>query len=625
MAGLESGVSDESGPGSNNSSNNFKNKDNSFSSYFLTELPVTKKGGDNSHKGPGRYFNDQPSTSGRKVFVNVSAHGTDKTTEVAFASNLLSRKTVDSRSQSDRNIVGQEESPPKERKKWVRPPVVGQAASIDSPLLPSSNQHTSSDSELEKKKTPSFHLSLGKTTSYFDTGTQKGVYDKDSDDFHKDEIPGTPENADCPRVPSPASISSLTSRPLEWDSGADVGYNNVFSIDPNDQRLSTIEKLALVQGTSNIFKRSDPEGTTGNNNIVPNPVTVKIAAPVAESTPKNIDKNISDSDGEYSRKPTCKKEKNNHPLFPEVVVKAIGVASDSSASPEFPHRSDTNRQKEESDNLKKLSASLEEMGARNTADQIENFPRSHSQNNILEESNFKGTAQRFIDSAKSRSSSSVSTVVNKRGSERNPVYSKTNYESPVNRDSDENQNNCDNQIEQNVREDIPSRHTSPQGTDQFNTLESGLLIAEARVNSFEYLPGHVYENSVAIVDSDSSSQQSNGIWNAIGNDTTLKEDIERGANLMAEFIRSSKVGEDNALKKQFVRRVVEKLINKEYRDDVSIKSDRSVNRNDNMMMGCRGQISGESSTEKSDANQPDQQLPHKINKCVGTGNFFLFI
>lgn len=71
------------------------------------------------------------------------------------------------------------------------------------------------------------------------------------------------------RIPSPSSVSSIHSvRPLEWDSGADIGYRCKES-----SSLSTVERMALVRGTVNLLETCQP------------PTTKTFSPPLAHSTP----------------------------------------------------------------------------------------------------------------------------------------------------------------------------------------------------------------------------------------------------------------------------------------------------------------------------------------------------
>jgi len=108
------------------------------------------------------------------------------------------------------------------------------------------------------------------------------------------------------RPPSPASVSSVTSsRRLEWDSGADVGYQNY---QPNagesipNEGFSTIERIALARGFS-VAQRLEPEGTAGSkqqlNTVQFKPVTKRSKCiskiPMAASTPLDYGQTVGGS------------------------------------------------------------------------------------------------------------------------------------------------------------------------------------------------------------------------------------------------------------------------------------------------------------------------------------------
>lgn len=79
------------------------------------------------------------------------------------------------------------------------------------------------------------------------------------------------ESSTIERKTSTSPTSSVAShKPLEWDSGADVGYLYAAATSSSNgplstqrlQQLSTLERLALGRGCSAAL-RLDPEGTTG--------------------------------------------------------------------------------------------------------------------------------------------------------------------------------------------------------------------------------------------------------------------------------------------------------------------------------------------------------------------------
>ena len=114
------------------------------------------------------------------------------------------------------------------------------------------------------------------------------------------------EAAGSGRPPSPASVSSVTSsRRLEWDSGADVGYQNY---QPNageslpNEGFSTIERIALARGFSSA-QRLEPEGTAGSmqqlNTVQFKPVTKRSKCiskmPMTVSTPVDFEQTVGGS------------------------------------------------------------------------------------------------------------------------------------------------------------------------------------------------------------------------------------------------------------------------------------------------------------------------------------------
>jgi hypothetical protein len=294
-----------------------------------------------------------------------------------------------------RNVIGQEttyvphtskaavlESAPRERKRWVRPPLVGQASTCDNStavqdmsLAAASNMGTEDDSDhsvqeellqhtyTEKEtddsgaiKETRLHKAFGsfgkdlklyscsqgkedKTETYRDVKVLcqiredfvcgKAKEDRDNllsgrvfmmvpspadtqyqthilSGQNQDSSAIVTEAVGSGRAPSPASVSSVTSsRRLEWDSGADVGYQNYQPVNgdsPPNEGLSTIERIALARGCSAAL-RLEPEGTAGSmqqlNTIQFKPVA-KISkyvskVPLAVSTPVEFGQRVAGS------------------------------------------------------------------------------------------------------------------------------------------------------------------------------------------------------------------------------------------------------------------------------------------------------------------------------------------
>lgn len=263
-----------------------------------------------------------------------------------------------------RDVIGQEKSPvskshpvcsavlstsssngdtvPRERKKWVRPPLVGQASSSvsNSPFvnpvvfnqLPEGSHGVP---VLEKMKTSTECLQLSSSTgsgqtdsrnkakrplqpksSYFDSSGEGasclpqghdvfyGGENQDLSSVASQQLTSEGEQAlsdSCGGGRVSPSSSVTSSRRLEWDSGADVGYNQFYGSpnpDASSSGLCTIERMALAQGCSvALHLRLDPEGTTVPasssgivNTVLPSPAQGRstpglVGKPAAESTP----------------------------------------------------------------------------------------------------------------------------------------------------------------------------------------------------------------------------------------------------------------------------------------------------------------------------------------------------
>lgn len=79
------------------------------------------------------------------------------------------------------------------------------------------------------------------------------------------------------RIPSPASVSSVHSiRPLEWDSGADIGYEL-----KHQSGLSTVERIALKSGTVNLLESCITRDTSADCSYS----RKYIGNPLAQSSP----------------------------------------------------------------------------------------------------------------------------------------------------------------------------------------------------------------------------------------------------------------------------------------------------------------------------------------------------
>jgi hypothetical protein len=551
--------------------------------------------------------------------------------------------------QASRSIVGQEDSLPKERKKWIRPPLVGQASNTEDDVLPSRKVTCSTDSEEEKPSrfsNPRSH-NYEELSVYFSSSEQYPnrkdyITEKPPEGSSDQSLPTLSDQNDSQKLPSPssASASSITSRlPLEWDSSVDFGYQ--YSGNSNkEQKLSTLEKLALANGCASLLTRSDPEGTTGTKQpLKPN----SIGIPTAQSTPLSTLAKPSDPLNLHA----SSDNKDYHPLFPEVINRRNKTGN------KFREKTIGGSEgdcilKENSVISKKLSSSLEHMSDKKSEEVLAStIPRSHSQNNVNTEFVPPSNSQKVFIPTKSNSSSSVATVVtNKNSPRKTSRFVQTSHmDTSVGVQvsfSHLRSNSLPTHSHNGVpcsgaHPKLPPRIVTPdQGRDRsndvnFSTLESGQLSSGDRANSFEYLPGHIYENVVVRENSSKASSmviheiptEEDKLWDCSGNNT-LKRDVERGVNLLSEFVRGSKA-HDNELKKKLIKRVVEKLINTEYPGDSESFNwigDQQPPRADE-----RCQISGES-TEKSDTVSTlssKSSKNHVVDKCIGTSKHSFLI
>ena len=540
-----------------------------------------------------------------------------------ISKSYVQRRRVSNGTQVNRNIVGQEDNVPKERKKWIRPPLVGQASNVNDNVnsIPVRQAYCSTDSEEEKSR------KYGEASAYFSTSEKYPnrkdyITEKPPEGSSDLSLPNLSDPNESQKIPSPSSISasSITSGFLEWDSSADCGYYHQYMVNQNkDQKLSTLEKIALVRGCASLLTRSDPEGTTGPKK------PVKLGLPTAQSTPVSTLGKTSDLTDSSSNSIKNDEKINYHPLFPEVIIKKH---VDSSLV-------NINREKTLGvDKLvisKKLSSSLEHMNDIKTDEVLPStFPRSHSQSNV----NTEFSPKTISNPPKSNSSSSVATVVTNKIAPKNPskfVQTSVGVQVSFNHGrSNSLPTHSHNGVPcSGAHPKLPPRIPTPEAAPvksnevNFSTLESGQLSSEDRANSFEYLPGHIYENVVVNSGSASSmivhevATEDEPLWDRSG-DNTLKRDVERGVNLLSEFVRGTKA-HDAVLKKKLIKKVVEKLINSEYPGD-SECFDWIDNEQSPRMVEARGQISGESMEKSETISSAGSKLSQKNNKdkCIGT-------
>jgi hypothetical protein len=435
-----------------------------------------------------------------------------------------------------RNVIGQEtkttyvphvskttvsEAVPRERKRWVRPPLVGQASTCDNSTavqdisLPTVSNKRKEDHSIQKELPQNTYAE--KETDYsearketrvckefnsFNSSTEdndltlysclqgkeyktetcrdvkvlcekredffcgKAEEDRDhllsgrvfvvmpspsgdqyqtymSSSQNQDSSVVATEAVGSGRAPSPASVSSVTSsRRLEWDSGADVGYQNYQpenGASCPDDGLSTIERIALARGCSAAL-RLEPEGTAGSVHRL-NAVQFKPIAksskhvskvPLAVSTPVELGQRVAGSatgtDSECEITPVVKTQPERCIFIGEehscnlTERKSTSVVQQNVQSLQFKGQEDCNVLS------KKISNSLSDLHEHRHHEASENsLRRSHSHLSLLSKEDYKTEA--FQDSNNgsyplrhqhkrnkglatcSLSSSSISTVI----------------------------------------------------------------------------------------------------------------------------------------------------------------------------------------------------------------------
>ncbi|XP_014211925.1 uncharacterized protein LOC106641867 [Copidosoma floridanum] len=193
---------------------------------------------------------------------------------------------------------------PKERRRWARPPLIGQSSSADESLyLKQSMTESQSlchispqdqDQELRNQQQSSSTISA-----------EALVVTKEKTSGYQESVTSHSE-----RKTSASPTSSIAShKPLEWDSGADVGYLYAAATSSSNgalsaqrfQKLSTLERMALTRGCSAAL-RLDPEGTTGqqqspgsSNSAIHTTVTATVLSLMTTQKTEGKSSNISNN------------------------------------------------------------------------------------------------------------------------------------------------------------------------------------------------------------------------------------------------------------------------------------------------------------------------------------------
>ncbi|XP_015111144.1 uncharacterized protein LOC107037225 [Diachasma alloeum] len=517
---------------------------------------------------------------------------------------------------------------PRERRRWARPPLIGQPSGTTSDPLPPTYQDplesTGATPEPEEKTNPL---------------QDPEIISEDRGNFRKEN--SSLEAADR-EVKAASPTSSITShKPLEWDSGADVGYNALPRSKEKDRNmLCTIERMALARGLCSAALRLDPEGTTGSTvdpggtqNNSPSRSTRRQSKPDAHST--RMINDASESEGEIEITPIVK---TNLPGIitgkvtagEEIPVKSLvpRKSLEGKKTPELvetPKTSQPGKSKFTTerfpkprdlkgfqDSSMKKSASMNILAMPLTTISLK---RSQSELNLRENEEGKAS-QAPLNFA---STSSIATIVNKPltcdkdiqtnlqeslrkesiGIQVSSILEEDKSpELPKQQDNFSSNSNNSSPPQEDDKPPLPKRISSLSQHPQSILKNSGSASTRSKKDSrsertssdtpsetdagrashsFEYFPGHVYQNvpgestsHVSSVDTrrshstmpNTSSSLDEKLW---GESDSLLQDLERSLNILKSLVDANKC--DKHVKKRLIHHVIKRLVSAKYTDD----------------------------------------------------------
>ncbi|XP_043276410.1 uncharacterized protein [Venturia canescens] len=181
----------------------------------------------------GRYFSLQESgTTCHSTSFHPRTYGSVPDSRTAVDSYVI--LADEERSRQDLLI-------PRERRRWARPPLIGQPSVTDAAAT-------------------SNYVVDSRTPSPISKRPVNEPIPEERNESSRETLVEPRDNETKPSVSPTLSVASH--KPLEWDSGADVGYFNALipRSKEKDKQLCTIERMALARGCS-VAMRLDPEGT----------------------------------------------------------------------------------------------------------------------------------------------------------------------------------------------------------------------------------------------------------------------------------------------------------------------------------------------------------------------------
>ncbi|XP_071440990.1 centrosome-associated protein Alms1a-like [Hetaerina americana] len=371
------------------------------------------------------------------------------------------------------------------------------------------------------------------------------------------------------RAPSPASISSLTSsRRLEWDSGADVGYHPSNIVQTT--LLSTLERMALDGCTESLI-RTDPEGTNSCKATKRSPLHKSVVIPdlptvlnvkratISVSSPREVAGVINLSVCANNEAVSLKS--GGSKTSPENGSRKASVAAAEPDDTEVGASLNVNSEKDDNSHLK------------------DRFQPVYSPvgDNVNSEKCVPLALLASTMAGNSASSSSLaSTIVPHKGSDsllplvervitRGVQVGGTLRKGVCSSETSSVKNySCsEEEIKGLTLNDSPPELCKGQlakktGRESFETSSFDCA------HSFEYLPGEVYDQKDSVKRTMKEGVESND-RPAEKVKTSLSKDLERNIGQIREILSQKKT--NNAERKALIKLLVERIVGSEYLDD----------------------------------------------------------
>lgn len=589
-----------------------------------------------------------------------------------------SRQTVAS---SNENKTVSVFDAPKERRKWTRPPLIGQLSGSSGKVIPSSYIE-----RISPEPRTSIEPSVKNDTFLETEGTENSQRLDKSVNSNFETI-----DRDL-KILSPTS-SNTSHKPLEWDSWADVGYNNVLSLTEKESvnTLRTVEQKVSTQSLCSTSFRLDPEGTTASNiesfNDKTNNSLLKTrqhsSEPDAHST--RLTDGILESD-EIKITPIIKTSHSN------IIVGDVTGNEDISLKSDVPTKKD---EENPASNVEEIDKSkISDAGKSNPSQKniliddiitpiIDSCKRSISELDLRKiiSNDYKELSVPF----KFQSNSSFAAInkpilcdksiqINstleygyKQKSKESKICSTADLDESKKVNAEEKVKNWQTELPDEInkltnegllrKEEINPTLKSPQSISDYEVKAKATKYSKAKEefqvnenfhsenqekteggrtsNSFEYFPGHTFRNfphgdnasrtssfeserSCSTMPNTSSSLDEK-LW---GHSDSLLHDLERSLTILKSLVNANKC--DKQVKKRLIHHVIKRLITAKYTDDqIEYKLEDNVPWNpDNARnkIYCTEMIQAFAKKRNQQNSTEESSEDSKLNKRVFSSN-----